>query len=117
MDAESVYLFRHGVLREVGSRLHEGVALGNLDSVLDDLGRHDEAVEAYRQAIDIHRQTGNRRFVGIHSGALAGTTRKAGRPEEARRLLVEALAIVGEAGDKAVTEQFKAILATWDEQD
>lgn len=60
--------------------------------LLDRLGRHDEALERFREARDLRRRLGNPRFLTPVTGAAASVARRAGRLDEARTLLREALA-------------------------
>lgn len=65
------------------------VQVGDL---LDRLGRHDEALERFEEAGALRRRLGNPRFLRPVTGAAASVARRAGRLDEARTLLREALA-------------------------
>ena len=60
--------------------------------LLDRLGRHDEALERFGEARDLRRRLGAPRFLRPVTAAAASVARRAGRLDEARALLREALA-------------------------
>jgi len=74
--------------------------LGNLGTLLIDLGRHDEAHQTLEQALMLHRQVGNRRFEATALRACARLVRRAGgQLDEAERLQGLAENIVRGIGD------------------
>jgi tetratricopeptide (TPR) repeat protein len=66
------------LLRRVGDRVHEGLALNSLAVTLARLNRHDEARTALEESVLLNRQTGER-LLEAHALAALGDVQVAGR--------------------------------------
>jgi tetratricopeptide (TPR) repeat protein len=86
--------------REVGDRAGEGTTLNNLGSLARSLGRKDEALAYYEQALAVMREVGDRRGEGTALNNLGLQADSLGRNEEARAYFEQALAIRREVRDR-----------------
>jgi predicted ATPase len=86
--------------RQVGSRLGEGVVLGNLGGLDCELGRLEEARVHFEAALAIHREVNDRLYEGVALANLGTLHRIQGRMEEARAHFEAALAIRREIGHR-----------------
>jgi tetratricopeptide (TPR) repeat protein len=89
----------------LNGRLHEPwwrmVNAGNLGSSYVMLGRTQEAIEHYQQALAIARETGNRSSEGTLLGNLGNSYAGLGRTQEAIEHYQQALAIARETGNRS----------------
>ena len=86
--------------RSSGSQYDEGAWLGNLGNAYADLGRLDEAIDHYQQALAISHEIGDRRGEGTRLGNLGNAYRNLGRLDEAIDHYQQALAISIDIGDR-----------------
>ncbi len=73
---------------------------GSLANAYSDLGEKRKALEYYEQALQIHREVGNRVSEGIVLGSKGLTKFKLGEKEEGIRLVEQALEIARQVEDK-----------------
>ncbi|MFN7970748.1 MAG: protein kinase [Acidobacteriota bacterium] len=88
------------IVRRIGDRRQEGLALTTLGAIHGDAGHMAEARETFDAAIRIHREVGNRRAEGIDVANLGMLHREEGDLQRAVELLREAIAIHKEVGDR-----------------
>ncbi|MCE9581391.1 MAG: tetratricopeptide repeat protein [Planctomycetes bacterium] len=88
------------LFRAAGDRWSEGIATGNLASLLRDLGQVEPAERLFEQALAIHVEAGNRRSEGMTCGNLANLYLETGRLDEAERFLQKSLSIHRETGSR-----------------
>lgn len=86
--------------RRLGDHAAEGEALNNLGGALVGLGRYDEALTRYRDAVVVFRQAGNRRAEAESSANLAISLTGLGRYDEALTAYQDALAVLRLTGDQ-----------------
>ncbi|NPA26648.1 MAG: tetratricopeptide repeat protein, partial [Chloroflexi bacterium] len=86
--------------RALGDKRAEGALLGALGLAYAALGRVEDAIEHYRQALAIAREIGDRRGEGNRLGNLGNAYADLGRVEEAIEHYQQALAIAREIGDR-----------------
>ncbi|MFG2030515.1 tetratricopeptide repeat protein [Streptomyces sp. NPDC048825] len=82
------------VLRSIGDRWAEGIALDILGTAHHRLQRHDDAVAYFHQALDTHADIGNRSGEAHTLGNLGDVHLAADDPEAARTNWQQALAIL-----------------------
>ena len=58
------------ISRELGDRVGEGTALGNLGTVFSGLGQHNKEIEFFSKYLNISRELGDRAGEGKASGNL-----------------------------------------------
>lgn len=92
--------FRHA-LKLLGDDPMSGAVHGNLALLHMRLGRADQAITSYEQAIRAHQRAGNRRSLGVALGNLGVIHRRQGQDSKARVLLQQALEVHLEVGDVA----------------
>jgi tetratricopeptide (TPR) repeat protein len=88
--------------RRLGDRAAEGEALNNLGGALIGLGRYDEALTRYQDAVAVFGQARNPRAKAESSANLAVALTGLGRYDEALTTYHDALAILRMAGDQQV---------------
>lgn len=89
-----------GVLVECGDRQGEATVRGNLGLVLTALGKHDEAMQSHRDALEITREIGDRRGEGNNLGNLGVACLSAGLLEASIEHCRSSLPIVQSLGDR-----------------
>jgi DNA-binding SARP family transcriptional activator len=87
------------LMRTVGYRRDEGLALNNLAVAYCELGRLDAAADAFGQALNLHRVDGNPPGVALALNNLGHVYTRLGQPDLAREHLRRALALAREIGD------------------
>ncbi|GAA1572531.1 BTAD domain-containing putative transcriptional regulator [Dactylosporangium maewongense] len=87
------------LLRAVGYRRNEGLALNNIAVAHCELGRLDAAAGAFGQALDLHRTDGHLPGVALALNNLGHVYTRMGEPDLAREHLCRALALAREIGD------------------
>ncbi|MCB0045101.1 MAG: tetratricopeptide repeat protein, partial [Caldilineaceae bacterium] len=107
LDLQGYAVDRLTVIREAlaaaqasSNRRNEGTWLGSLGLVYFSLGRVEEAIGYYKQALDISREIGDHRAEGNHLGNLGIAYAAQGRVEEAIGYYEQALDIGREIGDR-----------------
>lgn len=68
---------------EMGDMTRQGMALGNLGSALDAVGRLDDAADAYRQSADLLKQVGEQELRATVLQSLSSLQLRTGRQFEA----------------------------------
>jgi tetratricopeptide (TPR) repeat protein len=107
------------LLRRVGDRVHEGLALNSLAVTLARLNRHDEARTVLEESVLLNRQTGER-LLEAHALAALGNVHVAGRrfaaavecfggALELRRLLADA------PGEQRMQQSLEEVLTMMEE--
>jgi predicted ATPase/DNA-binding SARP family transcriptional activator len=86
------------IARELGDERTISLMLQNLGLVLDEAGRDDEAVTAIEESIEIARRVGDPAHISSTVRSLARVLVQS-RPDRARELMRESLAIGQELGD------------------
>ena len=86
--------------RGAGDRRQEGRYLGILGNAYDKLGRYEEAIEQYQQALIIDREIGDRQGEGDCLGSLGTAYDSLGRCDEAINHHQQALAIARAIGNR-----------------
>jgi tetratricopeptide (TPR) repeat protein len=82
----------------VGDHPSAGRDLGNLGDLHHELGRFDEALACYEQALAIHRDVSDRYMEGATLHSMGRALHALGRHERARACWHEALAILRALG-------------------
>jgi tetratricopeptide (TPR) repeat protein len=110
--------FQRGVdlSKQVGDPYYMGLSLGDLghyymDRPNRDVADLDQAERCYSDALDIHRNAGIRRGEGFWVGQLGRVALARGHRRVARRLLVEAIDIHIEVGDRTALGRHLRYLA------
>src|SRR5207244_3275606 len=118
---QGYYLLRWGwILQRIGERRHglelteqaleigqnqekqlELHALNNMAGVYRGIGRPQEALTLFEQALPIWREVGDREGEAVTLNNMAVVYENIGRPQEALRLHEQALPIRREVGDRA----------------
>ncbi len=88
------------IVREIGDRRGEGVALGNLGNAYSDLGDARKAIEFYEQHRNIAREMGDRRGESADLGNLGVAYSDLGDARKAIEFYEQALVISREIGDR-----------------
>ena len=81
-------------------RRTEGTLINNIGLVYDDLGRKEEALDHYQQALAIRREVGDRGGEGTTFNNIGSVYNSLGRKQEALDHYQQALAIYREVGDR-----------------
>jgi tetratricopeptide (TPR) repeat protein len=89
--------------RRLRDQAAEGEALNNLGGALTGLGRYDEALTRYQDAVAVFRRAGNRRAEAGSSANLAISLTGLGRYDEALSAYQAALAALRQTGDQQAT--------------
>jgi DNA-binding SARP family transcriptional activator len=84
------------IRREIGDRVGEAQAAGNLADAFQGRGRAKEALELYRLALRLNHAVGNRYGEGVALGNLGSTLLELHRAEEAAGYLLQARDIFAE---------------------
>jgi tetratricopeptide (TPR) repeat protein len=87
------------IAHNIGSRLKEGIALGNLGNAYADLDEPRKAIEYYEQALTIGREIGDRHSEVITLGNLGLAYADLGEPHKAIEYYEQQLAIAHDIGD------------------
>jgi tetratricopeptide (TPR) repeat protein len=100
-EAEACFVERLEILRRSDdlSPQTEGVAVHDLADVRRARGEAEEAVELYREAAELKRETGYREDLATTLGALGGALREAGRLAEAADVYAECVRLFRELPD------------------
>lgn len=107
------YLAALELSRSVGDRALEGRVVGWFANVLlVGLGRPDDALEHYRRALALARESGNRRSEGNTQCDLGNACTETGRLDEAHACYAAALAILGAIGARR-EEGWRSTSTAW----
>lgn len=86
--------------RSINDRRHEGTALTNLGTALQELRRFDEAIEAHQQAVAVYREAADKHSEGSALNNLGMVLSEVNRFDAAVEAHRQAAAIFRETGDK-----------------
>jgi predicted ATPase/serine/threonine protein kinase len=87
-------------LGQVGDEFTQGRALSILASLRNEMGAETRALEAYNEALEIHRRVGDRRYEGVTLANLGVQQQALGLLKQARANYQAALAIHRELGNR-----------------
>ncbi|MGC1377410.1 MAG: tetratricopeptide repeat protein [Anaerolineales bacterium] len=100
--AEAAYRRSLGIKTQNNDRSGQASSLGQLGYFYNyHLNRPEEAVAFYRQAADIHVETGDLRYEGVTRSNIADTLRKLKRYDEARTEIMRAIECKSQIGHAA----------------
>ena len=97
--AERLAAFSNGELEE--TEIYAGL-ISAYGRILDDAGKTDQAVEFYRQALQLYNSSRNQSGVGTMLNNLGVVALEHGRLDEAEDCFTQALQILQEAGDHSM---------------
>ncbi len=101
----------YAIASELKDRKVTSSAVRHLGFVHDAAGRHDEAWSAFEESVALRREEGFLPGVAAGLHTLGEVAAEQGRPDEARRLLEEALDLATASGATAVRRRIEASLA------
>ena len=96
--------------REIGDRLGEALALGNLGNVYLARGEFDKAEEMLRKALEIEKKLGRLEGMGNAYGNLGLVAEQRGDLVEARKLWVKARDLFEKIGMPHMVEKHQGLL-------
>jgi tetratricopeptide (TPR) repeat protein len=88
------------IVREIGDRTGEGIALGNMGIAYADLGETGRAIQFFEQRLTLAREIGDRRGEGNVLGNLGTAYLHSGETHRAIQFFEQALLIDREIGDR-----------------
>jgi len=110
--AEDAYMKSLGIMVRLGDTAGQARTLAQLGNLYDGpLGRREEGVVFYRQAVDKYVESGDLLNEGVVRSNLAETFRKLGRVEEARQEILRAIECKAQFGHASEPWKTWAILA------
>jgi hypothetical protein len=87
------------------------VNLGRLADLHHEMGRYDEAEREFREAMAIHRETGNLRFEGAQLQSVAQLMNAMARPADAEAALRASIAALAAVSEQVEMGRSQALLA------
>ena len=88
-----------GPVPEIGDRTGEASALPDLGLAYQQLGRYEQAVDCYRQALALFHESGDRTGEAEALNGVGSIMLSTGRPDEARAQHTAALTLASQIGD------------------
>jgi tetratricopeptide (TPR) repeat protein len=88
--------------RTAGRRLYEGIAIHNLGSIAQELGDDESAAALFGRALDLHRETGDRRTKVLTLVRLAATDMRRGAIGNCQRGMARAIELFDALDDPHV---------------
>jgi len=84
------------IRKDLGNKRGSASAMGNMGSLLEELGDNESALDFYIRSLELYEEIGNRRGIAHTCSSIGGIYTARGRFDEAEEILIRGLSITRE---------------------